>query len=63
MELSQLPSMKTLYMTGNPCTDWKGFRDYVIHTVPQLKELDGKEIFPHDRIEAAQNFAANVEEL
>lgn len=50
-------------MTGNPCTDWKNFRDYVIHTVPQIKELDGKEIFPADRIEAAQRFAKNVEEL
>jgi len=28
-----------------------------------LHELDGKEIFPHDRIVAAQTFAKNVEDL
>lgn len=63
MELSQLPSLKIIQFTGNPCADWSGFRDQVIHTVPQLHELDGKEIFPHDRIVAAQTFAKNVEEL
>jgi protein TilB len=29
--------LKELYLTGNPCTDFEGYRDYVIATLPQLK--------------------------
>ena len=25
------------YLTGNPCTDFQGYRDYVIATLPQLQ--------------------------
>lgn len=25
------------YLTGNPCTEFEGYRDYVISTLPQLK--------------------------
>jgi len=28
---------KKRYLTGNPCTDFDGYRDYVIATLPQLK--------------------------
>ena len=42
------------YLTGNPCTDFEGYRDYVICTLPQLKSLDGEEIKKSDRIKALQ---------
>ncbi len=41
-------------MTGNPCTEFEGYRDYVICTLPQLKSLDGEEIKKSDRIKALQ---------
>lgn len=28
-----------LHLVGNPCTEWKGYRPYVIVSVPQLKRL------------------------
>jgi len=31
---------------------WSGFRDYVISQVNTLQMLDGKEIFPSERIKA-----------
>jgi protein TilB len=31
-------------MTGNPCTQWEGFKEYLIARVGQLKRLDGEEI-------------------
>jgi protein TilB len=29
--------MKSRYLTGNPCADHEGYRDYVIATLPQLQ--------------------------
>ncbi|CAK89930.1 unnamed protein product (macronuclear) [Paramecium tetraurelia] len=46
--------LKELYLTGNPCTDWKGYRDYVIGQVDSLHSLDGKEITHTERIKAKQ---------
>jgi protein TilB len=44
------------YLTGNPCTDFEGYRKYVIVTLPQLKSLDGQEIERSERILAAQEY-------
>ena len=46
--------LEELYLTGNPCTDYEGYRDYVVATLPQLKTLDGKEITKSERILALQ---------
>ncbi|GLH16772.1 Protein tilB homolog [Gryllus bimaculatus] len=43
------------YLTGNPCTDYVGYRDYVIATLPQLQSLDGTDIDRSERIKALQN--------
>ena len=48
---SFLPSR---YLTGNPCTDYEGYRDYVIATLPQLSWLDGQEVTRSERILALQ---------
>jgi protein TilB len=34
--LAKLPNLKEIYLTGNPCEDWVGCRDYVIAKVPLL---------------------------
>ncbi|XP_046330222.2 dynein axonemal assembly factor 11-like [Haliotis rufescens] len=47
-------NLKELFLTGNPCTEFEGYRDYVIATLPQLKWLDGTEIDKSERIKAAQ---------
>ena len=63
-ELSSIESLKNnhllseLYLTGNPCTQYDGYREYVIATLPQLKRLDGKEIEKSERIAAFQQYAA-----
>lgn len=31
--------LQELYLLGNPCADWPGYRQYVIATLPQLKKL------------------------
>lgn len=50
-------NLKHLTLTGNPCTDFEAYRDYVIATLPQLETLDGIEIKRSDRILANKNFA------
>ncbi|ESL08995.1 leucine-rich repeat protein [Trypanosoma rangeli SC58] len=54
-----------LHLTGNPCTKVEGYRAYVIHALPQLRDLDGEEVVRSERIEARQrksDVAAVVDE-
>ena len=51
--------LRDLYLMGNPCSDWTGYRQYVVAAVPQLDKLDGKDIKPSERIAAQQVRAAN----
>mmetsp|Transcript_52265 Transcript_52265/g.124666 ORF Transcript_52265/g.124666 Transcript_52265/m.124666 type:complete len:451 (+) Transcript_52265:66-1418(+) len=56
-------SLEDLYLTGNPCEEWDGFRAYAIAHLPQLKQLDGKLVIPHERIKARQQLAKLQESL
>ncbi|KAH7331717.1 hypothetical protein KP509_20G047700 [Ceratopteris richardii] len=62
-KLSHNPSLKDLYLTGNPCQDFPGYRFFVIFTVPSLKRLDGVEVKPSERICAKQMFKSILEKL
>lgn len=33
--------LEELYLLGNPCTDWHGYRQYVVAKLPQLQKLVG----------------------
>lgn len=44
------------YLIGNPCTDFIGYRKYIIATLPQLKSLDGQNIERSERILAEQEY-------
>ncbi|KAL9707156.1 hypothetical protein quinque_010674 [Culex quinquefasciatus] len=52
-------NLRELYLTGNPCTDYVGYRDYVTCALPQLESLDGVEITRTDRLKASKDFRAN----
>eukprot|EP00058_Branchiostoma_floridae_P024446 XP_002609936.1 hypothetical protein BRAFLDRAFT_85884 [Branchiostoma floridae] len=54
--LQQNQFLQELYLTGNPCTDYDGYRQYVVTTLPQLKTLDGKIIQKTERILARQEY-------
>lgn len=47
--------LRSLSLTGNPCADYKGYREYVIAKLPQLQRLDSKDISRSERIKAQQN--------
>lgn len=48
--------LKYLYLTGNPCTDYEGYRDYVIAKLPQIETLDNDEILRSERIKELSKF-------
>ncbi|NXC48609.1 TILB protein, partial [Penelope pileata] len=49
--------LKELFLVGNPCTEFEGYREFVVATLCQLKYLDSKEIERSERIQALQNYA------
>jgi len=57
--------LNDLYLTGNPFTQhWeKGFRDYVIATLPQIEKLDGIDVLRAERIKAMQRLSELEREL
>ncbi|KAM6375931.1 LOW QUALITY PROTEIN: dynein axonemal assembly factor 11 [Alca torda] len=48
--------LNELFLVGNPCTEFEGYRQYVVATLHQLKCLDSKEIERSERIQALQNY-------
>lgn len=45
------------YLTGNPCTDYDGYREFVIGTLPQIDALDGVEVTHYDKLVAKQQLS------
>ncbi|XP_076732791.1 dynein axonemal assembly factor 11 isoform X1 [Maylandia zebra] len=46
--------LRELFLVGNPCTQFEGYRQFVVAALPQLKSLDGTEISRSERIRASQ---------
>lgn len=61
--LKKCAAIRELYLTGNPCTDFKPYREIIAAVVDQMVILDGKEILPSERIIAKQNYDDNVAKL
>uniref|UniRef100_A0A8C7E713 Leucine-rich repeat-containing protein 6 n=1 Tax=Naja naja TaxID=35670 RepID=A0A8C7E713_NAJNA len=61
-ELSSLKILKNnihleeLFLVGNPCTDFEGYRQFVVATLQQLRVLDCKEVTRSERIQALQHY-------
>ncbi|XP_012925054.1 protein tilB homolog isoform X2 [Heterocephalus glaber] len=68
-ELSSVKSLthnihlKELFLMGNPCADFDGYRQFVVATLQQLKWLDGKEIDRSERIQALQNYSVIEQQI
>ncbi|CAH1775286.1 unnamed protein product, partial [Owenia fusiformis] len=54
--LKNLVHFEELYLVGNPCTEYEGYREYIIATLPHLKKLDGIVVEKSERISAIQEF-------
>jgi len=55
--------LRQLILTGNPCTEFPNYRDYVIASLPQLSRLDNEEISQTERIQALQSFQLNHKQI
>ncbi|XP_023558370.1 protein tilB homolog isoform X2 [Octodon degus] len=55
--------LKELFLMGNPCSDFQGYRPFVVATLQQLQWLDGKEIDRSERIQALQNYPVVEEQI
>lgn len=63
INLKKCPSLRDLYLIGNPCTDWEGCRSLTIAFLNNLKVLDGKEVLPSERISSQQKYFELLDEL
>lgn len=52
-------NLRELVLTGNPCTDYEGYREYVIATLPQLIKLDCVDITDTIRLQAMPQLMKN----
>lgn len=52
-----------LYLLGNPCAEWHGYRPFIVGTLPQLKKLDGQQIPPSEGIAARQMLPGLLQQL
>ncbi|XP_034470172.1 protein tilB homolog [Hippoglossus hippoglossus] len=46
--------LRELFLVGNPCTEFEGYRQFLVSSLPQLKSLDGTEISRSERIRSSQ---------
>ncbi|KAL6760650.1 hypothetical protein V8C86DRAFT_2549518 [Haematococcus lacustris] len=52
--LQGLVHLQELTLMGNPCTEWSGYRPYVIAKLARLTKLDGVDVKRSERIAALQ---------
>ncbi|DBA84926.1 TPA: hypothetical protein ACH3X2_005668 [Trebouxia sp. C0005] len=52
-----------LYLLGNPCAEWHGYRSFVVGSLPQLRKLDGQQIPPSEGIAARQMLPGLLQQL
>lgn len=55
--------LEEIYLLGNPCSEFEGYRYFVIGTLPQLKKLDGNNVTATERILAGQQLKEIRERL
>lgn len=56
-------SLRQLFLMGNPCADFEGYRSFVIGTLPQLTHVDGTDVTHVERIIARQRLRHITEDL
>mmetsp|Transcript_30256 Transcript_30256/g.76129 ORF Transcript_30256/g.76129 Transcript_30256/m.76129 type:complete len:445 (+) Transcript_30256:94-1428(+) len=55
--------LEELYLLGNPCCEYDGYRLFVVGTLPQVKKLDGNQVTASERILAQQGLKELRERL
>lgn len=50
--LSDLPELRVLWLSDNPCAEVENYREIVIKCLPELQKLDNIQITPEERLRA-----------
>lgn len=50
-------NLRELILTGNPCAEYAGYREYVIAVLPQLQRLDCADVTDTHRLQARHGHA------
>lgn len=61
--LKNCQNLRELYLTGNPCSQYEGYREYVVATLPQLEQLDGIRITKSERILSMQQICETTKKI
>ncbi|KAH0785285.1 leucine rich repeat protein [Histomonas meleagridis] len=61
--LEQNIFLRELYLIGNPCDKFQGYREFVIASLPQLTTFDGTEITPSERIAAKRKYSQLLNQI
>lgn len=61
--LEYTDTLRELYLTGNPVTDWPRYKEYCLAKLPQLARIDGDDVVKSQVIVAKQNLAEMEAEL
>ena len=61
--LTKVPSLREIYLTGNPCEKFKYCREYVIGRCPQIIIYNGNEVKKSERIKAREMMDLMEKEL
>jgi protein TilB len=56
-------NLRQLFLMGNPCADFEGYRSFIIGTLPQLTHVDGADVTHVERILARQRLQRITEDL
>ena len=55
--------LRELYLVGNPCDKFKGYREFIIACLPNLQTFDGKDVVAEERIQGARDFPKLLESM
>ena len=50
--LQSLPNLQVLWLSENPCTDFDGYREFILRRLPNLVKLDDREVSDEERMRA-----------
>lgn len=56
-------SLRQLFLMGNPCAEFQGYRSFIIGTLPQLTHLDGTDVTHAEKIVARHHLSRITQEL
>ena len=61
--LAECEDFKELYLTGNPCTSWPNYKEYIMAKVWTINRLDGEDVTKSMRLAAKQKIKVLEAEL